>query len=403
MIRFNVASFKGNLLIGIVGRIDIDDCKNFDAKIKEVRNTHPTGKIVLDFRELSYICATGIHVLLNLNSSATLKIVNIIPEVKAILEDAGVLDMFDVSDFIREIKVKPENLLEQYSNVKIYSVSKNTIVKLYSESTPLEFVINEHRNAHIAIKSGIPALIVYDVVKSDGCYGFLSELPEAKNIAAIVQASPISLSRCAMMAGNLLSFIHSIDEEKIPDEVPDIKVKLLFAAKNLTKYFHDNEIKIILEMINAIPDHKKFIHGSFLTRNIFIDNDVAYVSAFGYLMAGNPIFELGLVYMVNVLCAPVFSEEMNNLTADQSRQFWQVFLQSYMGIKAKTRQAQILIHAAGLLMMSLYPAIHELRPEVTDKIVALARRDLFPAGETLIQFLKEAHLETFTKTSSTAL
>ena len=397
MLNFSVTTFKGNLILGLNGRIDIDDCDSFDSKIKEARTMHPTGIIIFNCRELSYICGAALHTFISLNASTNIKLVNILPEVKSIFENAGVLDMFDISDFIREIKIKEENLLERYKNIRLYSVSKNTILKLYSPGTPLDFVINEQKNSHIAIQSGIPALIVYDIVKSNGCYGFLSELPEAKNICTIVKNSPVSLSRCAMMAGNLLNFVHSIDEKKVPLEVHDIKSKLKFAAGNLVKFLHPNEIKFIMDMIDVIPDYRKFIHGSFSARNIFIYENMSYLADFGSLTCGNPILDLGLIYMLNVLCAPVLSEEINSLTPEQSRQFWQVFVQAYMGNKSKTRQAQILIHASGLLMMTLYPAMHEVNQDVAEKMIALARRDLFPAGETLTQVLKAADLKAFTK------
>ena len=38
MLNFSVTTFKGNLILGLNGRIDIDDCDSFDSKIKEARN-----------------------------------------------------------------------------------------------------------------------------------------------------------------------------------------------------------------------------------------------------------------------------------------------------------------------------------------------------------------------------
>ncbi len=393
MLSIKVSHDAEKLLLALNGRIDSDTCEEFIGKIRDVRDMHPKADIIFDCSELKYISGGGIHVLIALSHELKIKLISVLPEVKIILEGAGVLDMFEVTDYIREIQVQHESLLEDCGNYEIYSVNKNTVLKLFTSDISFDAVKREHANSHIALKSGIPSIIVYDIVRFEDRYGFLTERTDYKPVNAIIKTSPLLISRCAANMGKILSFMHSI--EKIPDELPDTATHLRVLAGQMTKYLHEREIKFLINMIDAVPHFERFVHGNFTARNVFVTNDSALISDFGKMTSGNPIFDLGFLYMVNVLCADFLSNKLNGITPAQSRQLWQLFVQSYMGAKAKTRTAQMVIYITGLLMMTLYPATHDVDIDTAEKMIALARRDLFPAGEKLIDVIASADLKVF--------
>lgn len=96
--EFEKITRENDILFILKGRLDIDTVSVFEKEISE----KISGKIsaVLDFEKLEYISSAGLRCLLHFKNDiekfgGTIKIVNVIDEVKEVFDITGFLDIFE--------------------------------------------------------------------------------------------------------------------------------------------------------------------------------------------------------------------------------------------------------------------------------------------------------------------
>ena len=102
-----VAATKDNLaILSIMGEMDIGNAAEVKTAIKEQLSAG-ISKIVLDFREVSYIDSSGIAALVSafasvLKAKGSLKLSDLSPRVKEIFQLAQIIEYFDLSDTLED-------------------------------------------------------------------------------------------------------------------------------------------------------------------------------------------------------------------------------------------------------------------------------------------------------------
>ena len=96
--EFERITRENDILFRLKGRLDIDTVSVFEKEISEKISGKTSA--VLDFEKLEYISSAGLRCLLHFKNDiekfgGTIKIVNVIDEVKEVFDITGFLDIFE--------------------------------------------------------------------------------------------------------------------------------------------------------------------------------------------------------------------------------------------------------------------------------------------------------------------
>ena len=390
---------NGKLHFSLGGKIDSTNSKEFGDVVAAEREKHPIGPIVFDCAKLEYVSSAGLRVFLSLSNKEPdpIRIINVSQKVYNIFDITGFNRIFDVTMPPRDISDMEAQKIGDTGGITVYYIGGDTLMKVYPEGTSLESVEQERKYAQVALVSGIPTLIAYDVVTYKGRYGMLYELVKANTVSALLENAPWKLETYAEKMGNLLRLIHS----SAPNAVSFPKAADIYMdwARKMTPWLHDNEISILLKLIDVIPDADTIVYGNFHVRNVFVQHGELILLNMTGICCGNPIYDLGTAYMIYINEAEPLIKRMSGLDAIQAKKFWNVMADAYFDKMDRSfiQEFEQTIRAAALLRSALYPASYvafhgvSLSKEDAELFTAHARRDLFPAAGHIEALLSSAN------------
>ena len=375
------------LILKVKGNIDPDNADEFAKKLIEARQKNPEKLLKIDLSETEKISGPGLQALLELQrgEKRPVTLCNVPSDVMENINASGMSDLFRISEVIKDVQVSENDLIGHFGTTRIYKLGNDKILKVYADDTSAEQVICERRRGRVALKYGVPSLLSYEIVRCNGFYGLAGELSNSRSVSSLIRESPVNITKCGMLMGQLLKKIHSVKVN--PEDLPDINVLGHENINKATKYLHPKEIGQIMSMINSIPESDYMIHGNFSSRYAFVHGDHCMAGGFMWLARGNYLFDLGVIYMTHILCGEFLAKPLTGIEADDAKQLCQMILQSYAGDSFKYKKMLPAIHAVGLLNLVLFPVMFGLGEDLTEKFIALSRRDLFPVAENVINVL----------------
>lgn len=387
-----VAPDEDRLRFLIEGRIDATAATEFSAAVAEARADRPKGRMVFDCKGLEYISSAGLRVFLSLKKkeAAPIRLVNVSRGVAEILDVTGFSQLLDVSRAVRSISPKECRFIGRSHSISIYQMPDDTIMKVYPDGATQEDVERERKNAQTALLNGIPTLIAYDVVEHEGSYGLLYERLKLDTVSSTLDDMPWKLDKWAAKMGELLRIVHAADPD--PDALPRTQDILEAQAHQMKGRLNEREVWALIRLIRAIPQTQGIVYGKYHEHNVFIQKDELLLVNMADLSLGDPIHDLGTVYMLHVLEAERFAKTFQNISATQLKRAWDVMIRAYLDTDDEEAVAacEQIVHASGLLRSALYPATARLSPDDEERFVALARRDVFPAIDHLAKQLSLA-------------
>ncbi|MCR4817883.1 MAG: phosphotransferase [Fretibacterium sp.] len=396
----NASMQNGKLYFKLAGRIDSTNSREFGDVVAAERIKHPLGSIVFNCTGLEYISSAGLRVFLSLSNKEPepIRIINVSQKVYNIFDITGFNRIFDVTMPPRDISNEVAQKIGDTGGITVYYIGDDTLMKIYPEGTSLESVEQERKYAQVALVCGIPTLIAYDVVTYKGRYGMLYELVKANTVSALLENAPWKLESYAEKMGNLLRLIHS----SAPKAVSFPKATDIYTdwARKMTPWLHDNEIKILIKLIGAIPEVNTIVYGNFHVRNVFVQRGELILLNMAGICCGNPIYDLGTAYMIYLNESETLIKRMSGLEPLQARKFWNVMMDAYFDKMNRDfiQEYEQTIRAAALVRSALYPAsfaaFHGVPMPKADAelFVSFARRDLFPAADHIQSILSSANL-----------
>ena len=387
---FKLAS--GILTFIPVGRIDSNTVQSFGNIISSGCTENPNAEIVFDCSKLDYISSAGLRVLLKLSKKGKnkLKLINVSQPVYDILQVTGFSIMFDVSRTIRDISGEEIQFIGQASNVALYRIDDDTILKLYISTTSLEDIKNELECTKIALLNGLPALISYDIVLYKGKYGIIYEMPNTKTVSSLISFQPWKLEQYAAEMGKTLREIHSSAPEV--ETLPKTEEVFTRLALDMNKYLGKEEITKLVMAIHSIPAAKTFVYGNYQPGNVFfMDNELILINM-SDVSCGNPVYDLGILYVICVLEADLLAKRVANIDVIQAKKFWSSMIRSYFFTDDEEfiKNKEKIICAAATLFSVLLPVIISLTDDEIKKLVTRARGDVLPYVENLKVILQNA-------------
>ena len=397
MKNFNIKIERKNGVVIFVleGRMDSNNSIDFSNILMSNIQRDKDKSVTFDCKKLDYISSAGLRVLLSLRKKEKLnvKLINVSDEVNNILDTTGFSQIFEVSKAIEDISGTLVKLMGETSDLAMYKMPDDTILKLYPAGTQLEDVEKELRYTKATLVSGVPTLISYYIVIYNGRYGIIYEMPNVKTVSAMIDFQKWKLGHYSEEMGKTLRLIHECE----PDTtiLPQTSKIFLKYALKMQNYFNDEEAEKLLELVKAIPEKSATIYGNYHSGNVFVQNDELILINMAGVSYGNPIFDLGRTYMTYVLEAEWLSKRLTGLEANLAKKFWDIMIRSYLDTNDEeiVKEHEEVIKSAALLCSALFPAMGNLSESDTEKLIAKTRRNVFPMFDKMKDLLSKRFIE----------
>lgn len=388
----NTTIEKETLVISLEDRIDTTNAPQIEAEINEAISTNAGLTPAFDAKNLAYISSAGLRVLMKVCKTAGKKIAvrNVSSEVYDIFETTGFTTILDVQKKLRSLSIEGAELIGEGANGKVYRIGDDQILKVYRPNIPLDEVKAEREASKKAFLLGVPCAIAFDTVQCGEGYGNVFELIDADSLSGRIKKNPDSLASYAERTAKLLKKIHSIE---VPaDTLQRADAYLYKNIDALAADFTAEEIAKIRSAFDSLPKQSFFVHNDYHAKNIMEAGGELILIDLGDSGYGNPLIDLIHCEMIyNGLMKGKPDDEFNpyiGLTAGQMREFWKIFLPTYLGTKdsAQIEPLQKKLSLYGSVMHILTAINHpRMPPEFRGKYIQKMREEILPAlvGENL--------------------
>ncbi len=379
-----------DITLNLVGRIDANNALEWEGKL--LPEAGQGNNLVLDAEKLDYISSAGLRVLMKLRKkSQAVKIINASQDVFSILEVTGFTELFDVRKKLRDVSVEGCEFIGSGGYGRVYRLDSETIVKLYNPGLSLELVEQERNNSQKAFLMGVPTAIPYDVVRCGDCFGVVYEMLNAKTVAQIIDAQPDKIPEVCSKCALLLKSLHQI----VPGQdagLPNRKHELLVNTDALAGFITDDEIRIMKDFINSIPDRNTFLHGDFNSKNIMLKDGEFQLIDIGDAAVGHPVFDVAGLMLAYIILPQSRGGRMSDerrrgllgFDFDLAPEVWNVLCSTYFGLKNNTEVENMTARLMPYCLLLM--AVHSFRlyrndPEVQPIILNTLRERVLPALE----------------------
>ena len=167
------------------------------------------------------------------------------------------------------------------------------------------------------------------VVTEDGRYGILfHRIPGKVSYSRATGDHPENLQQYAKEFAEMCLQLHATHVDTTQFEnVKDRYHRLL--AEN--PYFTADEKDKLSRFIDSVPDTDTAIHGDLQYSNVVFTDSQRYFIDLGDFCYGNPLFDLGMVYLSSNLSEEAFIKDTFHMDKATSVRFWQAFAPAYFG------------------------------------------------------------------------
>lgn len=281
------------LNVKVTGRVDANTAPDFDAKIAE--QIKGTNKLLIDCSELEYISSAGLRVILKYKKMVPCtKIVEASNASYDIFQMTGFTEMMSISKKLRELSVEGCQVIGKGYYGTVYRLSKDTIVKVYSNKLGLDRIENERELARKAFVLGVPTAIPYDIVRVGDQYGSVFELLDAETLQEKIVKDLDNIDDYCKKSVDVLKVIHAAEVK--PGELTDKKREVLGWAEDIKELLPKEVGERVVSLVKGIKEDNHMLHGDYHIKNVMMIGNEPFIIDMDTLAMGSPIFELGFMY-----------------------------------------------------------------------------------------------------------
>ena len=383
------------LTVFISGNVDSSNAMQMESEISATCEGKSFSFLKLDFGDLKYISSAGLRVVLKLAKLyKQFEVVNVTNEVFEIFEVTGFTSVVKVSKKLRTVSVEGCKMIGRGANGAVYRLDEDTIIKVYSNSTPVEVIRQEREFAQRAFLAGVPTAISFDMVKVDDSYGIVFELVRADTLAKRINTDQERYDWYATAYADLFKGIHQIETE--PGALPSTKdIYHGLINKMGEKWYSAAECDTLHKLIDLIPDRNTIIHNDFHTQNVMLQNDELLLIDMAEISHGHPIFDLGASYFVHQYTSetkPQVVPYFLGIDALTAMNLWDVMVKKHFGTEDDDRIAHYneLIKHMCYIKVALMPVIfYSAGEDEQQNFVEVGRREVLAKPDEMAAAIKE--------------
>ena len=289
---------NSTLTLFLEGEINSNNHEIVAKEIEKAIAGEAFEHLVFDFTGIIYLSSAGLRVILRYKQKYDLSIVNVSVDVYDVFQMTGFTSIMRISKALRNIEVRPDQIIgDGYCSI-VYRIDKDTIVKVFKNATDIDDIEREMGLAKEAFILGIPTAITFDIVRVGDKYGVQFEMLDSVSLRDEFRDKPDEFDRLCKEYAGLLKTINTTETDN--PALPSAREAFLEKAKYASEFLTPEEGAKLIAMAEAIPEQRTFVHGDCHVKNILIQNGDLFLIDMETLSVGDPVFELGAIYSTYV-------------------------------------------------------------------------------------------------------
>jgi uncharacterized protein (TIGR02172 family) len=149
---------------------------------------------------------------------------------------------------------------------EVYAWDEGTILKLYRDWCPPNWVEHEARIAHAVTEAGLPVPAAGDIVEMDGRRGILYERVAGPSMLDAISQNPLKLLSYARVLASLHVEMH---RTRLATELPFQRASLTGAIES-AKSLPEEYRQPVFAALQKLPDGDQLCHGDFHPGNVIL-------------------------------------------------------------------------------------------------------------------------------------
>ena len=210
-----------------------------------------------------------------------------------------------------------------------HKTDPTVMLKLYFPGKiqqPLDEMLLARKVYDIGIPSPEPSEYV---VTEDGRYGILfHRIPGKVSYSRATSNHPENVQQYAEEFALMCRQLHATHIDTAQFENVKNRYHFLLAEN---PFFSSDEKGKLSRFIVSVPDTDTAIHGDLQYSNVVFTDTQRYFIDLGDFCYGNPLFDLGMVYLSTNLSDDSFIQEVFHMEKAISIKFWEAFASAYFG------------------------------------------------------------------------
>ena len=283
---------ENNIAIILSGRVDSVFATNHQDEI--YFSIDQNSDLTLDFTNVEYISSAGLRIVLKCAKIAkSINVIEINESVYEVFSMSGFTEIINLERAKRELSIEGKELIGEGANGKVYRYDIDTIIKVYKDSSHMEYIENEISMSKKAFILGVPTAIPFDIVKiKEGGYGAVYELLKSDVLSSLIAKYPEKTAYFTKLFAEALSkFLHSETyDETLPKKIDYPNSWVTFLDEN--HIFSDEVMDKVRALLKTVEVGHTLVHGDFHIKNVMLQNEEPIIIDMDTLGVGHPIFEL---------------------------------------------------------------------------------------------------------------
>ena len=311
----------------LIEKIDSNNAQDFEKDVFSAYEKN--GDLELDARNLKYISSAGLRVILKLKKRQNnLEITHVSNDIYPILEVTGFTEIVKVKRQLREISVEGCDLLGKGGSGSVYRLNHDTIVKVYNSSKDYASIDLERTYARTAFVAGVPTAIAFDIVKVGNSLGAVFECMNSDTLSNAFKSHPEKFDEYIDKYVELYKTLSTTEGGKTFETIKELSMKRIEVLKD---YLPQQDIDILKNCIEAMPDSNTLVHGDFHPGNIMLQGDELMLIDMADLTVGPTKYDLLTLYRDIVVTQRTeygisYLESSVNITKELATKIWTAFI-----------------------------------------------------------------------------
>ena len=293
---------EGEATLTLSGRLDTAVSSKVISDIEQsLASADTIQHLTVDAGQLEYISSSGLRILLMLAKRfKNFRIMDVNPQVYDVLNMTGFTKMMTVERALRQLSIEGCEMIGIGGVGTVYQFDDDTIIKVFREGTTMDEVRKEITMSKEAFVMGMPTAISFDVVKVGSQYGLVYELLHAHTLSACLRQSPERIDELARKYADLFRQMHQIQvpaDSCVPDALEHERSQVL----HIRRYFPQENIDLLLQILDAIPSGRSLLHLDLQAKNVMLQGEELMLIDMGEMGYGHPLLDLAHAYSSLVL------------------------------------------------------------------------------------------------------
>jgi uncharacterized protein (TIGR02172 family) len=317
-----LTNIEGKATLTLSGRLDTAVSKTVGEETEQLlAASGAIESLTVDAEELEYISSSGLRILLTLAKRyKNFTVANVRPDVYDVLDMTGFTKIMKVERALRRLSIEGCQMIGIGGVGKVYRLDDDTIIKVFRDGTTIEEVRSEIEMSKEAFVMGMPTAISFDVVRVGNQYGLVYELLKAETLSTCIKREPERIDEYARQYANLFLQLHQIEvnpNSKVPNALEHIRQQVM----HIRRYFPQESIDLLLQILDAIPQGRRLLHLDLQTKNAMVQQGELMLIDMGEVGYGHPIMDLAHAYSAMVMFVGDY-EGTIGLPRELGKQLW---------------------------------------------------------------------------------